>query len=171
MNRLAFLFFLILFAGITSYAQKQLVFLKGDHVQLRFTEGDHFLFKLSNGKKVEGYIAELNDFSLVTSALDTISFLQIRKVSLRGHRHSTFFKRFGGLMLAGGLVYIAVDQANVLFGSSKSGFDESNQIALGAAGVGTLMLLIKPRYQRVSRGTAIRTIDYKSVYYQIKSSE
>jgi hypothetical protein len=159
------LFFTFMLADIVCHAQKQLVFLRGDHVMLRFTEGDRFLFKLSNGKKVEGYIAELNDFSLVTSALDTIPFLKIRKVSLRGQRHQSFLKRIGALMLAGGLGYIAIDQANVLFGSSKSGFDESNQLALGVAGAGTLMLLIKPKYQRVSRGTTIRTIDYKSHYY------
>ncbi|MCE2996158.1 MAG: hypothetical protein ACK5RG_20395 [Cyclobacteriaceae bacterium] len=166
MNRLFVLLFIFtMLASITTCAQKQLIFLKGDHVQLRFTEGDRFLFKLSNGKKVEGYIAELNDFSLVTSALDTISFLQIRKVSLRGQRHSSFLKKLGGLMLAGGLGYIAIDQANVLFGSNKSGFDQSNQIALGVAGAGALALLIKPKYRRVSRGTTIRTIDYKSHYY------
>lgn len=166
MNRFVlFLFFTHMLAGTACYAQKQLVFLRGDHVLLRFTEGDRFVFKLNNGKKVEGYITELRDFSLVTSALDTISFLQIRKVSLRGQRHTSFLKRMGGLMLAGGLGYIAIDQANVLFGSTKSGFDESNQIALGVAGVGTLAIFIKPKYQRVSRGTTIRTIDYKSHYY------
>lgn len=160
-----YIFVSILFSSMAGYAQKQLVFLRGDNVLLRFTEGDRFLFKLSNGKKVEGYITELRDFSLVTSALDTIPFLQIRKVSLRGQRHSTFLKKFGALMLAGGLGYIAIDQANVLFGSNKSGFDESNQIALGVAGVGTLALLIKPKYRKVSRGITIRTIDYKSHYY------
>lgn len=160
-----FIFISILFSSMAGYAQKQLVFLRGDHVLLRFTEGDRFLFKLSDGKKVEGYITELRDFSLVTSALDTIPFLKIRKVSLRGQRHTSFLKKIGALMLAGGLGYIAIDQANVLFGSNKSGFDESNQIALGVAGVGTLALLIKPKYRKVSRGTTIRTIDYKSHYY------
>jgi hypothetical protein len=160
-----YIFISILFSSMAGYAQKQLVFLRGDHVLLRFTEGDRFLFKLSNGKKVEGYITELRDFSLVTSALDTIPFLKIRKVSLRGQRHSTFLKKFGALMLVGGLGYIAIDQANVWFGSNKSGFDESNQIALGVAGVGTLALLIKPKYRKVSRGISIRTIDYKSHYY------
>jgi len=166
MKRFVVLLFLsILWANAVCHAQKQLIFLHGDHVLLRFTEGDRFVFKLNNGKKVEGYITELRDFSLVTSALDTIPFLSIKKVGLRGQRHSPFLKKLGALMLAGGLGYIAIDQANVLFGSSKSGFDESNQIALGVAGVGTLALLIKPKYRRVSRGTTIRTIDYKSHYY------
>ena len=171
MNRLVVLLFIsMMLVSLTSCAQRQLIFLKGDHVLLRFREGDRFLFKLSNGKKVEGYIAELRDFSLVTSALDTISFLQIRKVSLRGQRHSSFLKKLGGLMLAGGLGYVAIDQANVLFGSNKSGFDASNQIALGVAGAGTLALLIKPKYRRIGRGTTIRTIDYKSHYYQNKTN-
>ncbi len=158
-------------AGFASHAQKQLVFLQGDHVVLRFTEGDRFVFKLTNGKKVEGYITELRDFSLITSALDTISFLQIRKVGLRGQRQQSFLKKVGALLVGGGLGYVAIDQANVLFGSSKSGFDESNQIALGVAGAGILALLIKPKYKRVGRGTAIRTVDYKSPYYQFNSSD
>lgn len=160
------LVFVLLLSVVKCNAQKQLVFLYRDNVILRFTEGDRFVFKLTNGKKVDGYITELSDFSLVTSALDTISFLQIKKVGLRGQRQKSFLKKMGALLVGGGLGYIAIDQANVLFGSSKSGFDESNQMALGIAGVGTLALLIKPKYKRVGRGTAIRTIDYKSHYYR-----
>jgi len=162
-------FALILLFFITdSYAQKQLVFLKRGNVIARFTEGDRFNFKLKNRGLKEGYITELTDFSLITAALDTIPYSFIEKVNIQGQRTKNFAKRLGGVLLIGGLGYIAIDQANVLVGSNKSGFDDANKRALGVAGVGSLLLLVKSRYKTVSRGVTIRAIDYKSPYYRFK---
>lgn len=152
--------------GFHSVAQKQLVFLSRGDVILRFTEGDRFLFVMKNGKRKEGYIRELTDFTLITAGLDTIPFLSIGKVALKGQHKTAPLRKLGSLLLAGGLGYIAIDQANVLFGSSKSGFDASNQWALGLAGAGLLFTFIKPRYKRVSYGTVMRTVDYTSPYYK-----
>jgi hypothetical protein len=160
------LFFLFFLTTSVCSAQKQLVFLQHDNVIARFTEGDRFKFKLKNRQWKEGYIYELTDFSLITSGLDTIPFLSIDKISVKKQRRASFTNRIGGAMLIGGLGYIVIDQVNVLVGSTKSGFDSSDQTALIIAGAGALMALIKPKYKRVSRGVAIRAIDYRSLYYK-----
>jgi hypothetical protein len=158
----------ILFTSISFFgtAQKQLVFLKRDNVIARFTEGDRFKLKLKNRQWKEGYIYELTDFSLITSGLDTISFLSIDKINIKKQRRVSSLGKLGRAMLIGGLGYIAIDQVNVWVGSTKSGFDASNQTALIIAGAGALLVVIKPKYKRVSRGVAIRTIDYRSLYYK-----
>ncbi len=171
MNRIFrkyFLCIIIFSVGFPALAQKQVVFIQHGNIIARFTEGDKFKFKLKGHSWKEGYITELNDFSMVTSALDTISFLSIEKISIKGQRRRSFVKTIGGVLMAGGLLYIAIDQANVLYGSSKSGFDESNRGALVTAGLGALLLFIKPTHKNVTRGVSVRTIDYKSPLYQFK---
>jgi hypothetical protein len=140
--------------------------LQHDNVIARFTEGDRFKFKLKNKQWKEGFIYELTDFSLITSGLDTIPFLAIDKINLKKQNRGSMINRLGGAMLIGGIGYIAIDQVNVLVGSNKSGFDSSDQTALIIAGVGAVLVLIKPKYKRVGRGVAIRAIDYRSLYYK-----
>ncbi len=161
------LFFLFFLASPFVFAQKQLVFLQHDNVIARFTEGDRFKFKLKNHQKKEGFIYELNDFSLITSGLDTIPFFSIDKIRIQKQGGVNLSQGVGGLLFLGGLLYIAIDQANSLVGSTKSGFDETDQTALALAGAGAAILFIKPRYKRVSRGVAIRAIDYRSLYYKL----
>ncbi len=143
-----------------------MVFLQKGNVIGRFTEGDYFKFKLKDQRFVEGYITELTDFTLITAALDTIPFQRIAKFSLRQQKNRSFTKTLGRGLLVGGLGYIAIDQLNVLIGTNKSGFDEANQRALGVAAVGAVLTFIKPKYKKVALGVSIRTIDYKSPYYQ-----
>jgi hypothetical protein len=150
-----------------SLAQKQVVFLQHGNVVARFTEGDRFKFYLKNHQMVEGYITELTDFSLITSGLDTISFLSIEKVNIKKQRGRKFTTKLGGVLLIGGVGYIAIDQLNVLIGSNQGGFNDGNQRALIVAGVGAALLLIKPKYKKVGRGVSVRTIDYKSPYYKL----
>jgi hypothetical protein len=160
------LLLLFLFIANISYGQKQVIFLKHGNVMARFTEGDRFTFKLKNHSLREGYITELNDFSMVTSALDTIPFLSIEKISVKGQHQKSFTKNVGRALVVGGLGYIVIDQLNTLVGSTASGFDESDKRALGIATVGAGLLFIKQRYVKVSRGVTIRTIDYHSPYYK-----
>jgi hypothetical protein len=148
-------------------AQKQVIFLQNNNVLARFTEGDRFKFKLKNRERKEGFIYELTDFSLITSGLDTISFLSIKKVRIKSQGKVNVSKGVGGLLFIGGLLYIAVDQANSLVGSTNSSFDSTDDTALALAGVGAAILFIKPRYKRVSLGVVIRTIDYRSPYTSV----
>ncbi len=165
--KLTLIYLLLLFTSFSFLctAQKQLVFLQHDNVIARFTEGDRFKFKLKNRQQKEGFIYELNDFSLITSGLDTIQFSAIEKIRTKSQGVNVS-QGVGGLLFVGGLLYIAIDQANSLVGSTKSGFDATDQTALALAGVGAAILFIKPRYKRVSRGVAIRAIDYRSLYYK-----
>lgn len=158
---------LLFFASISFFcaAQKQLVFLQRDNVIARFTEGDRFKFKLKNHQKKEGYIYELTDFSMITSGLDTIPFLSIHKIRVK-RQGVNVSQGVGGLLFLGGLLYIAIDQANSVVGSTKRGFDETDQTALALAGAGAAVLFIKPKYKRVNRGVTIRAIDYRSLYYK-----
>lgn len=161
-SRLFLLFFLI---AVSGYGQKQLVFLKNESVIARFTEGEYFKFKLKNKTIKEGYIMEVNEFSMITANVDTISFLSIDKVA--GRRIKVRAGALGKALLYGGLGYIAIDQLNSLVGSTQSGFDDSDRNALILAGVGAGMIYIKPRYQKVGRGVVMRTIDYNSSYYKL----
>ena len=140
--------------------------MKHGNVIARFTEGDRFTFKLKNHTLKEGYITELNDFSMVTSLLDTIPFQSIEKINIKGQHRRSFTKSLGRALLVGGLGYIIIDQVNSLIGSTASGFDDSDKRALVAASVGAGLLFIKPKYLKVNRGVAIRTIDYHSPYYK-----
>jgi hypothetical protein len=158
---------ILLLVPTVCVAQKQLVFLKNDKVIARFTEGDLFQFKLKKGELKRGYITELTDFTLITSALDTIPFSSLRKISMRGQRRASSLAVLGSGLLMGGLGYIAIDQVNTLVGSTKSGFDSSDQTALIVAGVGAALYFIKPKYKRIKRGIVCRTIVYPSPYYKI----
>ena len=95
-----FLSVVIFVASLPAVAQKQVVFIQHGNIVARFTEGDKFKFKLKGHSWKEGYITELNDFSMVTSALDTISFLSIEKINIKGQRRRSFTKSIGAVLLA-----------------------------------------------------------------------
>ena len=143
-------------------AQKQLVFLLRGAAVARYSEGDQFKCVLKNRQHKEGFIVELQDFSMITSN-DTIPFQSIAKI--KAGSPSKIKKRIGGLLLLTGLGYVAIDQLNTAFGYNPPGFDQSdwNGLIVGSAGVA--ILLIKTRYQRLKRGTIMRTVDNKSPYY------
>lgn len=147
------------------FAQKQLVFLHHDQVIARFTEGEYFTCILKNGKKREGNIVSLSDFSMITSASDTILFMSIGKVENKRMR-SRKLGGLGGFMMASGLLYIGLDQVNSLYGSTKGEFDGSYVTALSMAGAGAALLFIRPKYKRIKMGVVMRTVDYRSPYYQ-----
>ncbi len=134
-----------------------------ENVVARFTEGDNFKFKLKNGKKKDGFIIELRDFSMITSNEDTISFLKIAKI--RGLQRMGLTKQLGRILFLGGFGYVAIDQLNGALGYGRKGWDQADRNGLIAGGIGAALLFIKPRYQRLKPGTIVRAIDYKSPYY------
>ncbi len=150
-----------------SSAQKQVVFLQNGNVIARFTEGDRFKFLLKDHHWKEGYISELTDFSMITSALDTISFLSIEKISTKAIKRVSISSGLGGAMFIAGLGYIALNQINSWAGYTKGGFDESSGKALAIAGAGAALIFIKPKYKRISRGVTIRMVDYRSPYFKL----
>jgi hypothetical protein len=146
-------------------AQKQLVFLKYETVIARFTEGDYFRCVLKNKARKEGHILELTDFSMITSQADTINFISIEKIESKKFRGKKL-SGVGGLLFASGLGYIGLDQLNSLYGSTKGDFDGAYITALSISAVGAALLFIKPKYAKVKRGVVMRTVDYRSLYYQ-----
>ena len=149
----------------STQAQKQLVFFKHGAVAYRFMEGSDFKCVLKNHQRKEGFIVELDDFSMITSN-DTITFQSISRIYGEGIRTINVTTGIGGLLFIGGLGYVAVDQLNAALGYTPAGFDQTDRNALIIAGIGALILFVKPRSQRVDRGNMmIRTIDYKSPYY------
>lgn len=158
-------FALVLIASFCS-AQKQLVFLHHDQVIARFTQGEYFTCVLKNGQKKEGNILSLTDFSMITSASDTISFLSIVKVENKKMK-TRKMGGVGGMLLFSGIGYIALDQINSLYGSTKGEFDGAYVTALSMAGAGAALLFVRPKYKRIKMGVVMRTIDYRSPYFQL----
>jgi hypothetical protein len=162
--RFLFVILFLSFAHLLS-AQKHLIFLKHETVIARFVEGEYFKCVLKNKKKKQGYILELTEFSMITTAYDTIPFHAIAKVEtkkIRSHRVGGV----GGFMLIGGLGYIALDQLNSLIGSTKGEFNSSYITALSVSAAGAALLFIKPKYTKVKRGVVMRTVVYRSLYYR-----
>ena len=145
-------------------AQKQLVFLSHGNVIARYTEGSYFSCQLKNRQRKEGFIVKLDEFSMITSN-DTIPFLSIGKVNRKGFNKRSLRNGIGGLLFVGGIGFIVVDQINAALGYSPTGWDQSDRTALIIAGIGAVMVYLKPQFLRVSPGIIIRTIDYKSPYY------
>jgi hypothetical protein len=154
---------LLLTGNFYCTAQKQLIFLQHGTVVARYTEGDNYKFKLKNGKRMDGFIVELQDFLIITSNDDTIKFQSIAKI--RGLKKMGIIRKIGRLMFVAGFGYVAIDQLNAALGYGNKGFDQADINGLIVGGVGGLMLFVKPRYQRLKPGTIIRSIDYKSPYY------
>ena len=155
---------LFLFSSISSIAQKQLIFIYRGDVIARFTEGQNFKFRLKSGRKVEGFIVEMNDYSMVTSN-DTLQYLAIGRI--RGLSATRTNKGISGLLFLGGLGYLAIDNLNKALGYNKGGWDNGDWTALTMAGVGAAMIFIKPKYTRLKPGTIVRCIDYRSPYYKL----
>ena len=163
MVKIALSIFFFLLINFCAIAQKQLVFLQHGKIVARYTEGDNYKFKLKNGKKANGFIVELKDFSIITSNDDTIGFQSIGKI--RGMKRIGALTKIGRILFFAGVGYVVVDQLNGALGYGKKGFDNADRNGLIVGGIGAGMLFIRPRYQRIKPGTLIRTIDYKSPYY------
>jgi hypothetical protein len=155
---------LLVVSSTSSQAQKQLIFIYRGDVIARFTEGDNFRFRMKSGRKVGGFIVEMNDYSMVTSN-DTLQYLSIGRI--RGLSRTRTNKGISGLLFLGGLGYLAIDNLNKALGYNKGGWDNGDWTALTMAGVGSAMIFIKPRYTRLKPGTIVRSIDYRSPYYKL----
>jgi hypothetical protein len=163
MLRWAGLMFLLSFAA---YGQKQLVLLQRGNPVQHFTEGDYVHFIMKDGSRREGVIVELFEFSVITSN-DTVQFNKVRKVGIPRDERRGLSKKFGFLLLAGGIVYLGVDLINSAAGYNTAGVDpqvvKASAILITA---GSLLYFIRPKWRLVNQGTFLRTIDYKSPFYK-----
>lgn len=164
--RTSFLIIVILFCVFELQAQKQFILLKRQSVVARFSEGEYIRLKLKNGSFREGRIMQLQDGLIITSN-DTIPFISIGKINVKGHRKKDTQSSLGKLLLIAGVGYFAIDRVNTwFFVEGQSGLDEGVSITSAAlAGTGALLLFAKSPYMKV-RGLSMRTIDYTSRFYE-----
>lgn len=158
--------FLLLLLSFSVQAQKQLVLLKRGKPVGNFQEGVYIYLQLKDGTRSEGHIVELLEFTIITSN-DTVPFNTIKRIGIPKEQRRGIAPLFGGLLLAGGVVYFGVDMINSALGYNPPGVDK--QVATTSAvmiGVGSLLSFIRPKYRRVNMGTFLRTVDYKSKFYK-----
>lgn len=167
----------ILFVGLlfsfSASAQKQLVLLKNGKPVGRYVEGEYLYFIMKDGREKEGKVIELEEFFAVivnpTAPLgvDTIHFNKIRKIQIPKEERRGLSKKFGFLLMAGGITYLGLDLINSAAGYNSAGVDK--QVVTASAiliGVGSLLYFIKPKWRVVNQGTFLRTVDYKSKFYK-----
>lgn len=162
----AFIFLSVLLSAVSAMAQKQLILLKRESVQVRFTEGEYLRCKLKNKEKREGKILQLTETQIITSN-DTLWMSSIESLNVKGKRKVSVTKGIGGLLFIGGLGYFAIDQINSLIVKGADDFDEKGAIiSLSVAATGAAILFIKRPYKKVY-GHTLKTIDYTSRFYRL----
>ena len=162
----AFIFLSVLLSAVSAMAQKQLILLKRESVQVRFTEGEYLRCKLKNKEKREGKILQLTETQIITSN-DTLWMSSIESLNVKGKRKVSVTKGIGGLLFIGGLGYFAIDQINSLIVKGADDFDEKGAvISLSIAATGAAILFIKSPYKKVY-GHTLKTIDYTSRFYRL----
>jgi hypothetical protein len=161
-----FIFLSVLLSAFSTMAQKQLILLKRESVQVRFTEGEYLRCKLKNKQKKEGKILELTETQIITSN-DTLSMSSIESLNVKGKRKVNVTRGIGGLLFIGGIGYFAIDQINSLIVDGADDFDEKGAIiSLSIAATGAAILFIKRPYKKVY-GHTLKTIDYTSRFYKL----
>jgi hypothetical protein len=155
--------FLLLLISSATLAQKQLVLLKNGKPVGRFTEGEYIHFIMKDGSPREGKIIELLEFSAITTN-DTVQFNKIHKVGIPKGQRKGIAPLVGGLLLAAGIAYVAIDLFNSSFGYDTEGVDV--QASAVMIGTGSVLFFIRPKYRKVNQGTFLRTVDYKSKFYK-----
>lgn len=156
---------LIMCAGTTTWAQKQLVILKRDAVVKRYYPGDDFVFKRKGTDGViSSYINNLSDTAVVTHR-DTIPFHEIERVYFMQH---SFRNTLGAFFVIGGAGYFLVDQINnVLVNGNSAALDSDiNKVSVPLLAAGLPMMLIKKRSQAIRRKYRLLTADSDSPFYR-----
>jgi uncharacterized membrane protein YgdD (TMEM256/DUF423 family) len=166
MKACAFIFLSVLLSAVSAKAQKQLILLKRESVQVRFTEGEYLRCKLKNKEKREGKILELNETQIITSN-DTLLIGSIESLYVKGKRKVNVTRGIGGLLFIGGIGYFAIDQVNRLIVKGADEFDEQVALtSLAMTATGAAILFIHSPYKKVY-GHTLKTIDYTSRFYKL----
>jgi hypothetical protein len=157
MKACAFIFLSVLLSAVSAKAQKQLILLKRESVQVR---------KLKNKEKREGKILELNETQIITSN-DTLLIGSIESLYVKGKRKVNVTRGIGGLLFIGGIGYFAIDQVNRLIVKGADEFDEQVALtSLAMTATGAAILFIHSPYKKVY-GHTLKTIDYTSRFYKL----
>lgn len=163
MKYILLIFFLT--SGIISFAQKQLVLLKGQKVLLRLYPGDEITFKVRGSKsKRVSYINNLFDTALVAHR-DVISLHKIERLYFD---QGNLLNVVGGLFVVAGVGYLVIDQVNLVL-VNKQSFQIDESVGIPAAvlvGVGLPMMLVRKKSQRIGGRYRLFVADKGSPFYR-----
>jgi hypothetical protein len=144
-------------------AQNQLVLIKNDEVQVRYLKGDDLTYKRKNGKKLSGFIVEINDTTIITSN-DTVAIHQIERMYFK---KGNLMNLMGGFLVVAGAGIFVIDQINTIIvnGEEPSLDDNVTQISLTALAIGLPMMLLKRNSHRIGFKQRLRIVDKDSPFY------
>lgn len=144
-------------------AQRQVVLIKNDEVQVRYREGDDIAYKRKSGVKLNGFIVEINDTTIITSN-DTVATHQIEKLYFA---KGNLMNLAGSFLVVAGAGILVLDQFNTVVVDGESPSMDSNvaKISLTSLAIGLPMMLIKKRSHRVGFKQRLRIVNRESPFY------
>jgi hypothetical protein len=159
------LFFLLIFClSLQTYAQKQLVLLKGQKVILRLNPGDDFVYSIKGVKGItKSYVNNLYDTAVV--AHETI--VPFHKIDRIYFKHHSYANMIGGLLVIGGAGIFVIDQFNsVIVNGEKASIDDRvATITITGLAVGLPLMLIHKKSQKMKPSYHLLTVKKGSVFY------
>jgi hypothetical protein len=158
---------LVLLLGLVqhSFAQNQLVLLKGQKVKLRLYPGDDFVYRLKGSKKVRSsYVNNLSDTAVVAHK-DIVPFHKIERLYFK---QSNLMNVVGGLLVIGGAGYFLIDQFNVVVvDGDKANLDDNVTITSAAmVGAGLPMMLLRKKSQKLGGRYRLLMVTKGSPFYR-----
>lgn len=147
-----------------SYAQRQLVLLKGEKVKLRLYPGDEFIYRLKGSKKIyNSYVNNVFDTAVMVHR-DIIPFHKIDRVYFR---QSSFANVIGGLLVTGGVGYFLIDYINVAVvqGDNYETDGGVTKASISLVAIGLPMLLIHKKSQRLKGRFRLLKADKGSPFF------
>lgn len=159
----AYLVWILLLTYNFATAQRQLVLIKNDEVQVRYREGDDIAYKRKSGMKFKGFIVEINDTTIITSN-DTVATHQIEKLYFT---KGNFMNVAGTFLVIAGAGILILDQFNTVVVDGESPSMDSNvaRISLTSLAIGLPMMLIKKKSHRVGFKQRLRIVNRESPFY------
>jgi len=157
--------FLLLCSATLTLAQNQLVLLKGEKIRLRLYPGDDFVYSLKGSKTIHSsYVNNLSDTAVVAHNT-VVPFHTIDRIYFK---HSSFRNVIGGLLVAGGIGYFVIDQANVIFvNNDKANLDEGVTVASAVmVGAGLPMMLINKKSDKIGGRYRLLMVKKGSAFYR-----
>lgn len=145
-------FFILCFLIVIShhsFAQKQLLLMKGEKVLLRLYPGDEIVFKMKGSdRKWVTYINNLSDTSVVVHR-DTIPFSRIERLYFD---QTAFHNRLGANLVIAGATLFLIDQLNysLIQGNDPSLDGWTTRVSLAAVGIGVPLWLAKKKSRKVN---------------------
>lgn len=148
-----------------SYAQKQMVLLKGQKVILRLYPGDEIVFTMRGSEdRIVSYINNLYDTALLAHEM-LVPFSKIERIYFD---RPTFVNKIGRALVVGGVGFFLVDQLNtvVVRGEEPSLNDNVTRASVAMVAAGLPMALIRKKSQRMKGGYRVLSVGADSPFYQ-----